>query len=92
MRKRMSIRTRVSPRLVPEVGGASHQSYVMHIGDCVYSAYKIPSDGGVLVFVPSYKILSEMEKSGSVWSHRGFDVIETVLRLCSNPEVGVRGV
>ena len=30
------------------------KSYVMHIGDCVYYALsKIPSDGGVLVFVPS---------------------------------------
>jgi Rad3-related DNA helicase len=45
------------------------KSYVMHVGDCVYFALaKIPADGGVLVFVPSYKILGEMEKE---WESSG---------------------
>ena len=50
-------------------GGRPSSTYAMEIGHTVYYTLEsIPRDGGVLVFVPSYSMLNEMETE---WEEQG---------------------
>ena len=50
-------------------GGPSPTTYAMEIGHTIYYTLEsIPRDGGVLVFVPSYSMLNEMETE---WEEQG---------------------